>query len=200
MLAIPFSEDLSGGIPSAERKAAIREGCIAEILTFWDRLNNAGEICVELKSHFQALRNAKEQSTKENGLLPDLFRRSLDDRCFLISCRDPLSLSDLGEQGTRYLHLSAGGRHLVARFNWLNVVSIDIKSLDFWIEYHRDTVKVFDKILDRSRKMLRELGDKETDPAVFRFHSGKHVDMLGFYADADGVPRRRADVGGESAT
>jgi len=32
-------------------------------------------------------------------------------------------------------------------------------------------VKVFDKILDRSRKMLRELGDKETDPAVFRFHS-----------------------------
>jgi hypothetical protein len=166
MLAPPFSDDLSDGTPSAARKAAIRDACIAEILTFWDRLNNAGEIYAELKSHLDVLRNAKE-----NGQFPDLFRRRLDDSCFLISCRDPLSLSDLGEKSTRYLHLSAGGRHLIARFNWLNVVSKDIKSLDFWIEYHRDTVKVFDKILDRSRKMLRELGDKETDPAEFRFHS-----------------------------
>jgi len=171
MLAIPFSDDLSDGAPRAERKAAIRDACIAEILTFWDRLNNAREIYTELKSHLDALRDVKEQRAKENGPLPDLFKRSLDDRCFLISCREPLSLSDLGEKSTRYLHLSAGGRHLIARFNWLNVVSKDIKSLDFWIEYHRDTVKVFDKILDRSRKMLRELGDKETDPAVFRFHS-----------------------------
>jgi len=171
MLAIPFSDDLSDGMPSAERKAAIRSACIAEILTFWDLLNSAGEIYAELKSHLEALRNAKEKSAEESGPFPDLYRRSLDGSCFLISCREPLSLSDLGEKSTRYLHLSAGGRHLIARFNWLNVVSKEIKSLDFWIEYHRDTVKVFDKILDRSRKMLRELGDKETDPAVFRFHS-----------------------------
>jgi hypothetical protein len=127
MLAIPFSDDLSGGMPSAERKAAVRDACIAEILTFWDRLNNAGEIYPELKNHLDVLRKAKE-----HGQFPDLFRRSLDDSCFLISCRDPLSLSDLGEKSTRYLHLSAGGRHLIARFNWLNVVSKDIKSLDFF--------------------------------------------------------------------
>jgi len=160
MLGIPLSVDAR----NSERKIAVHDACVAEILTFWDRLNNCGEIYAELKSHLDGLRKGKE-----TGQFPDIFRRSLDDDCFSLSCRNPLALSELGEESTRYLHLSAGARHLVARFNWLNIVSKDIKSLDFWIEYHRDTVKVFDKILDRSRKMLRKLGDQETDLSEFQF-------------------------------
>lgn len=102
------------------RRDAIRQVCIGEIKSFWDRANQL-ELRRELEDHLRSLREIKDQP---DGNRPSLLRRSLGDDWFLLSRVDTLAVGELDpEICARYLALSAKARDVVSQFNWLNIVS-----------------------------------------------------------------------------
>jgi hypothetical protein len=149
----------------SQRKEAIRQICIGEIKSFWDRANQL-ELHKNLKDHLIWLREIQTDPTKR----PNLFRRSLGDDWFPLSRINTLAIGELQpEIGSRYLSLSARVRNIVSRFNWLNSASYAEHKIGFWTHYHADTLEVLSDLYTPSQDMLRRLGDTQTDPATFRF-------------------------------
>jgi hypothetical protein len=153
-------------VSSARRRDAIRQVCIGEIQSFWDRANQL-ELEKKLADHLGWLRQIQSQP---EGKRPNLFRHSLGDDWFLLSRVDTLAVGELApEVCARYIALSARVRNVVSRFNWLNSASYAGQEIGFWIHYHADTHEVLRDLYAPSQDMLRRLGDTQTDPATFRF-------------------------------
>jgi hypothetical protein len=105
---------------NTRRKEAIRQVCVGEVKSFWDRANHL-ELHKKLQDHLGWLRWI--QVNPQEGT-PDLFRRSLGDDWFLLSRVDTPAIGELEpEISALYLSLSARVRNVVSRFNWLNSAS-----------------------------------------------------------------------------
>jgi hypothetical protein len=145
------------------REAAIARVCIGEIKAFWDQCNRL-ELNDKLEQHIAWL--------KRNELTPSFatpFRRNFGEDWFVFFRVDPEALGELDEDtSSRYISLSTRCRHFASRLNWLNSCTWTPEEIDFWINYHRDTLEVLNGIYEPSKFTLRLLGS-DVDPRTFKF-------------------------------
>ena len=154
----------------ARRRNDARQLLRAEILAFWDRLNQL-ELHAGLERQVAWLKrlNSKEPLPDDN-LCPNIYRRNLGDEWFMISRSTPSVLAQLPPDDTaRYLSLSARSRHLVQRLNYLNGAGYSSQTDGFWIGYHNDTLQVLNDLAKPTGEMLAALGEAKANPLTFKF-------------------------------
>lgn len=141
----------------------------AEILAFWDRLNQL-KLRSGLERHIGWLKRLHDNKALPNDeKVPSLYRRNLGDEWFMISRSAPLVLAELPPNDTaRYLSLAARSRHLVHRLTYLNGAAYTSQKPEFWISYLNNTLEVLNEIVPPTREMLAALGESNVDPNTFK--------------------------------